>query len=428
MADFTTANLAGANKFFNAAQNLFSTIKDTLKDKIFSVASTFISTLLSNLLDFGDKLKSMIPELPDLPPVNLQAELTSLQSLTGSSRDIALASLKSKFGSGLLKHGVEIDELVSTATVAWNAGKKISAVIPNFTIAAAGGAVFEKAKEVLQADSDDIKELTSDEINALMPADIAARAATIQSSPSLDIKKEATRKVVRELPAWIDPDPVVRAEPAATPLFRSKALEPVGYYDANRKKFLPGPVDDPDVLGLIDDLPKTSIESLSNAFICESWSKSYQTSEDPAKERRCAEVLERSYTIPVDAKRAIDTAAGIFKGDNNWTEDQIKGYLGPLGKIESNYTTRTAGGGRSERSFWQVQPRTASSLVNDSAPLFGPKFEAAFSEYATGDKTVVETMQDWSSSKWSKELLENDALGASMAAAVVVNRIPPPTA
>ena len=186
MADFTTANLAGANKFFNAAQNLFSTIKDTLKAKIFSLASTFISSLLSNLLDFGDKLKSMIPELPDIPPVNLQAELTSLQSLTGSSHDVALASLKSKFGSGLLKHGVEIDELVSKATVAWNAGKKISTVIPNFTIAAAGGAVFEKAKEVLQADSDDIKELTSDEINALMPADIAARAAVIQSSPSLD--------------------------------------------------------------------------------------------------------------------------------------------------------------------------------------------------------------------------------------------------
>lgn len=35
----------------------------------------------------------------------------------------------------------------------------------NFTIPAAGGDVVEKAKEVLQADKDDIKELLSDEVN-----------------------------------------------------------------------------------------------------------------------------------------------------------------------------------------------------------------------------------------------------------------------
>ena len=195
MADFTTPNLPGSNKFFNAAMDLFSKIKDTLKSKISSLASTFISTLLSDLLDFGDKLKTMIPELPDLPDVNLQAELTSLQSLSGSSRTTALASLKSKFESGLSAQGVELDDLVSKATDAFEAGKKISAVIPNFTIPAAGGDVVEKAKEVLQADSDDIKELTSDEINALMPADIAARAVVIQSSPPSEIKQKENVKM-----------------------------------------------------------------------------------------------------------------------------------------------------------------------------------------------------------------------------------------
>ena len=116
-------------------------------------------------MDVGDKLKTMIPELPDLPDVNLQAELTSLQSLVGSSRDTALASLKSKFESGLSAQGVELDGLVSKATDAFEAGKRISAEIPNFTIPAAGGDVVEKAKEVLQADKDDIKELLSDEVN-----------------------------------------------------------------------------------------------------------------------------------------------------------------------------------------------------------------------------------------------------------------------
>ena len=209
MADFTTANLAGANKFFNAAQNLFSTIKDTLKAKIFDLASTFISSLLSNLLDFGDKLKSMIPELPDLPPVNLQSELTSLQSLTGSSRDIALASLKSKFGSGLSAQGVELNDLVSKATDPFGAGKQISAEIPNFTIPVAGGDVVEKAKEVLQADDDDIEEILSDEVNQEIVEELKKTALESQ-----EIQQKALVEKIKEA-----------------------ALEPIGYVKKNTNTF-----------------------------------------------------------------------------------------------------------------------------------------------------------------------------------------------
>ena len=165
MADFTTANLPGSNAKFNAAREKLSGIKDTLKSNMEVDASTLTATLKSDLITFGDKLKTMLPELPDLPDINLQAELTSLQSLVGSSRDTALASLKSKFGSGLSAQGVELDDLVSKATDAFEAGKKISAEIPNFTIPAAGGDVVEKAKEVLQADDDDIEEILSDEVN-----------------------------------------------------------------------------------------------------------------------------------------------------------------------------------------------------------------------------------------------------------------------
>ena len=165
MADFTTANLPGANEAFNTARDKFSTIKDTLKSRMEIDASTFTSTLKSDLLDFGDKLKTMIPELPDLPDVNLQAELASLQELTGKARSDALASLESKFGSGLSAQGVEVDDLVNKATDALASGKKISAEIPNFTVPAAGGDIIEKANEVLQADKDGLEELLSDEVN-----------------------------------------------------------------------------------------------------------------------------------------------------------------------------------------------------------------------------------------------------------------------
>lgn len=165
MADFTTANLPGANEAFNTARDKFSTIKDTLKSRMEIDASTLTSTLKSDLLDFGDKLKTMIPELPDLPDVNLQAELASLQELTGKARSDALSSLESKFGSGLSAQGVELDDLVNKANDALASGKKISAEIPNFTVPAAGGDIIEKANEVLQADKDGLEELLSDEVN-----------------------------------------------------------------------------------------------------------------------------------------------------------------------------------------------------------------------------------------------------------------------
>ena len=210
MADFTTANLPGANEAFNTARDKFSTIKDTLKSRMETDASTLSSTLQSDLLDFGDKLKTMIPELPDLPDVNLQAELTSLQSLVGSSRDTALASLKSKFGSGLSAQGIELDDLVSKATDAFDAGKKISAEIPNFTIPVAGGDVVEKAKEVLQADKDGLEEILSDEVNQEIVEELKKIAEESQ-----EIQQEALIEKIKEA-----------------------ALEPIGYIKKETNTFL----------------------------------------------------------------------------------------------------------------------------------------------------------------------------------------------
>lgn len=210
MADFTTANLPGANAAFNTARDKFSTIKDTLKSNMEVDASALTSTLSADLLDFGDKLKTMIPELPDLPDINLQAELTSLQSLASSSRTTALASLKSKFGSGLSAQGIELDDLVSKATDAFEAGKKISAEIPNFTIPAAGGDVVEKAKEVLQADGDGIEELLSDEVNQ----------ETI----------EALKKSLEEIHE-------IQQEALIAKL-KEAALEPIGYIKKDTNTFL----------------------------------------------------------------------------------------------------------------------------------------------------------------------------------------------
>ena len=216
MADFTTANLPGANEAFNTARDKFSTIKDTLKSRMEIDASTLASTLKSDLLDFGDKLKTMIPELPDLPDVNLQAELASLQELTGKARSDALSSLESKFGSGLSAQGVELDDLVNKANDALASGKKISAEIPNFTVPAAGGDIIEKANEVLQADKDGLEELLSDEVNVEITEGI--KKIAIES-----VEKKKT------LVTYSKKETIKTTGGGSKTTYKDDALEPQGY-------------------------------------------------------------------------------------------------------------------------------------------------------------------------------------------------------
>ena len=216
MADFTTANLPGANEAFNTARDKFSTIKDTLKSRMEIDASTLTSTLKSDLLDFGDKLKTMIPELPDLPDVNLQAELASLQELTGKARSDALSSLESKFGSGLSAQGVELDDLVNKANDALASGKKISAEIPNFTVPAAGGDIIEKANEVLQADKDGLEELLSDEVNVEVTEGI--KKIAIDS-----VEKKKT------LVTYSKKETIKTTNGGSKTTYKDDALEPQGY-------------------------------------------------------------------------------------------------------------------------------------------------------------------------------------------------------
>ena len=179
-------------------------------------ASTLTSTLKSDLLDFGDKLKTMIPELPDLPDVNLQAELASLQELTGKARSDALSSLESKFGSGLSAQGVELDDLVNKANDALASGKKISAEIPNFTVPAAGGDIIEKANEVLQADKDGLEELLSDEVNVEVTEGI--KKIAIES-----VEKKKT------LVTYSKKETIKTTGGGSKTTYKDDALEPQGY-------------------------------------------------------------------------------------------------------------------------------------------------------------------------------------------------------
>lgn len=161
--------------------------------------------------------------------------------------------------------------------------------------------------------------------------------------------------------------------------------------------------------------------SLLGGDFVKDWSDHYQTfglSKDPAKiekakenEARAKAVLDAGYSVPSDAKKAISIAAYIFDGDDGHSAAELKDYLEKTGAVESGYRTKVQTGGGPARSYWQVEPKTAMSLVKHSSQYFGPKFHKAFGEDA------LKILQEYDEKAWSDILEKNDALGATMAAA-----------
>ena len=163
MADFKVPNLCGASPEFNAIQTKFESMMTSAIDGLEVDASALKTTLDTDVASLVTDLKAMIPELPSLPNVNLQAELTSLSGLSAGSFEhgTLLAEITTKFGSALTASGFSLDSLVSDAAAAITGGTDLCSAVPNFIVPAAGGDAVEKSVEVLQAAEDSISEKLS---------------------------------------------------------------------------------------------------------------------------------------------------------------------------------------------------------------------------------------------------------------------------
>ena len=210
MADFTTANLPGANEKFNTVRGKFTSLKTSLKSNMEVDASSLSSTLKTDITSFADELKKLIPELPDLPDISLQASLTSFTELSGESANKALASIKSRFGDGVGDLGFDLDELVAQAQDAVDKGQSIASKIPNITIPEGGGVAKLLPNNVKQADIETIEELLSEDINQEI----------IEG-----LKKESEEKQKLEQQALIEK-------------IKETSLEPIGYIKKDTNTFL----------------------------------------------------------------------------------------------------------------------------------------------------------------------------------------------
>ena len=150
------------------------------------------------------------------------------------------------------------------------------------------------------------------------------------------------------------------------------------------------------------------------------WGDNYHGKADDDKRERAFEVLQSNFTVPGEAIDSINKSAFIFDGDMGFDAETIKDNMTKIGAIESNYTTKVQADEGPARSYWQVEPATAKSLLNNSSALFGPKFNKEFAQYAEGDKTASEVLAG-KSTKDLQTLIENDSdLGAAFATAKMI--------
>ena len=134
MVDFTNGNLSGASPELNSVllklDDAKSAITDAIDDAAGAAASAF-GAAQNELNGLLDKLQTTV--IPELPKLNLQAEIKSLTSQIPGTPSFfsSLANIEKEFGDDIKSAGLSLDTLVSGATEAIAGGGDPCALVPN---------------------------------------------------------------------------------------------------------------------------------------------------------------------------------------------------------------------------------------------------------------------------------------------------------
>jgi len=156
---FNVPNLCGASPELNAALSKIDDLKKEITANIDIDPSAMASALTSKLNDVKSSLDGLAPDLPEIPAINFQSELTSLisdidkTSIEGlAAFNNKLADIEKNFGDALTKAGKSLDSLVADATTAIAGGGDVCKIAPNFELPQTAEAeVIEKAAGVKTA-------------------------------------------------------------------------------------------------------------------------------------------------------------------------------------------------------------------------------------------------------------------------------------
>ena len=181
--DFKTPNLCGANESLNNILSAQDNMKKTLKSSITGGldASALATAVGANLDTLKANITGLLPELPTIPDINLQSELTSLLALpVGSAQYLSkLASLRTQFGDALSLQGFDFDSLIPNLV---SSETDVCSGIPNLSLPSGAGTPILKVQNLPVPDfkpseeliaevkemSLDVAQLSEDELNTAL--------------------------------------------------------------------------------------------------------------------------------------------------------------------------------------------------------------------------------------------------------------------
>ena len=155
MVDFANSNLCGASPEMNDVFKKLDEAASEIESKIDAAASeakAAFENAQNELNNLTAKLQSI--EIPELPKLNLQAEIKGLSELTPGTPAYlsSLAKITEEFESDLAAAGKDLGTLINDGLSAITSGGNICAAIPNIEKeAGSDNPATEKATNVLQA-------------------------------------------------------------------------------------------------------------------------------------------------------------------------------------------------------------------------------------------------------------------------------------
>ena len=183
--------LCGANLNFDAITESAGDLKTSLKSKLggagtFTSASDLTSLVDGKVSALTAQVSGLLPELPSVPPLSFQSELTSLASFDRTTvtglldYQSKLSSITDNFGSALSGGGFDLDDLVSKATPA----------LSSATDALSGaGDLLSGATDALSSVTDAASGALSGATDALSSASDLL-SGSLPSLPSFDVCKD----------------------------------------------------------------------------------------------------------------------------------------------------------------------------------------------------------------------------------------------
>ena len=303
---------------------------------------------------------------------------------------------------------------------------------------ALAGKIAENTNAMAQATTDEQRAQIQNQTNQLIMQQYALINTYSQSVPTAIAGRDADKIGTLKKPetgAEAVETPAVEDE--RTPGLFGQETKP----GKPLKEILPdirgGEPEDVDDTGMSAYQARFKFNAVDQLYLVEQWRKNYQSKNkiyDGLKNN--VKLLLGTNDMPQEAADQVNQVANAFDGDGGFNKDQIAEMLNAIGFIESKYETKVQRGGGPARSYWQVEPETASDMLKQNlsamktgrSPLMGQNFENLFkTKYseAIGNRTALEYFASLNTKQLQQLLLEDGLFAAAMAAHKVVSTFDP---